>query len=156
MERLLGRRNGLAGNFGGVVRVKVPKHVADKLVGITKKDVRVEFFRASGKGGQHRNKTDTACRMTHLATGISAEATDSRSQADNKQGAWFKLVNRLIAYYKAQMVQEERRTNKGWAEKIRTYHEPRGIVKDHRTGITQNYQRTLDGDLDQFIEGMYL
>ena len=138
------------------MRVNVPKYVADKIVGITKKDLRIEFYRASGKGGQHRNKTDTACRITHKATGVSAESTDSRSQGDNKTGAWLKLVDRLIAHYKKEMVQEERRMNSGWSEKIRTYHEPRGTVKDHRTGVVQGYKETLDGDLDKFIEGMLL
>jgi protein subunit release factor A len=138
------------------MRITLPKSVADKLIGTTKKDLRVEFFRASGKGGQHRNKTDTACRITHLATGIAAEATDSRSQADNKEKAWLKLVERLIAYYRRETIQETRRMNSGWAEKIRTYHEPRGTVKDHRTGVTNGYQETLDGDLDKFIEAMYL
>lgn len=138
------------------MRLKLPKPIAEKLVGITKKELRIEFFRASGKGGQHRNKTDTACRITHKATGVSAEATDSRSQSDNKQAAWLKLVDRLVAHYKAEMVEEVRRVNSGWAEKIRTYHQPRGVVKDHRSGVTNGYAETLNGDLDKFIEGMYL
>lgn len=138
------------------MKLTVPKYVASKIIGITKKDLRIEFFRASGKGGQHRNKADTACRMTHKTTGVSAESTDSRSQADNKGKAWLKLVNRLVTHYKREMAQEERRTNSGWSEKIRTYHEPRGIVKDHRSGVTNGYRETLDGDLDKFIEGMIL
>ncbi len=142
--------------IGENMRFTVPKYVADKIIGTTKKDLRVQFFRASGKGGQHRNKTDTACRMTHKVTGISAESTDSRSQASNKSKAWLKLVDRLITHYKKEMVQEERRMNSGWSEKIRTYHEPRGVVKDHRTGVTNGFQKTLDGDLDKFIEAMYL
>jgi len=138
------------------MRVTLPKYVAEKLIGTTKKDLRVQFFRASGKGGQHRNKTDTACRITHIATGISAEATDSRSQADNKEKAWLKLFDRLVEHYRKQMIVEARRMNSGWSEKIRTYHEPRGIVKDHRTGVTNGYNDTLDGDLDPFIEAMFL
>lgn len=138
------------------MRIKLPKYVAEKLIGTSKKDLRVQFFRASGKGGQHRNKTDTACRMTHIATGISAESTDSRSQSENKWAAWKKLVDRLIKHYTKEMAQESRRTNSGWAEKIRTYHQPRGTVTDHRTGVTQDYGKTLDGDLDKFIEAMYL
>ena len=138
------------------MRRMVPKYVADRIVGTTKKDLRIQFFRASGKGGQHRNKTDTACRITHIATGVTAEATDSRSQASNKVKAWLKLVNRLIAHYKSEMVQEARRTNTGWGEKIRTYHQVRGEVKDHRTGVVQGYEQTLDGDIDKFIEAMYL
>lgn len=136
------------------MRVKVSKAVADKIDGITKKDLRVEFFRSSGKGGQHRNKTDTACRITHKPTGITAESTNSRSQADNRSSAWIKLVNRLIKRYQAEEVQKIRRMNSGWAEKIRTYHEPRGTVKDHRTGVEQDYQKTLNGDIDVFVESM--
>jgi protein subunit release factor A len=137
------------------MRVRLPKDVAEKMLKVTKKDLRIDFFRASGKGGQHRNKTDTACRITHLPTGISAETTDSRSQADNKSRAWMKLITRLIAHYKAETRAEARRTNTGWAEKIRTYHQPRGVVKDHRTGVEQDYDKTLNGDLDIFVEAMY-
>ena len=138
------------------MRRTVPKYVADRIIGTTKKDLRIQFFRSSGAGGQHRNKADTACRMTHIATGVTAEATDSRSQGDNRTKAWFKLVDRLIAFYTKEMTREERRMNSGWSEKIRTYHQPRGVVKDHRTGVTNGYEETLDGDLDKFIEAMYL
>jgi len=138
------------------MRKTVPKYVADKIIGTTKKDLRIQFFRASGAGGQHRNKADTACRIIHIATGITAEATDSRSQGDNKAKAWIKLVERLIAFYTKQMSQEERRMNSGWSEKIRTYHQVRGVVKDHRTGAINGYNETLDGDIDKFIEAMYL
>ena len=138
------------------MRLTVPKYVADKIIGTTKKDVRIQFFRASGAGGQHRNKADTACRITHIATGTTAEASDSRSQADNKAKAWLKLVERLIAHYKKEMRQDARRMSCGWSEKIRTYHEPRGVVKDHRTGVTHGYEETLDGDIAPFIEAMLL
>jgi protein subunit release factor A len=138
------------------MRITLPKDVAEKLLEVNKKNLRIQFFRASGKGGQHRNKTDTACRITHIPTGVSAEATDSRSQADNKAQAWLKLVRRLIDHFTQETVSEARRMNSGWAEKIRTYHQPRGVVKDHRTGVVQDFERTLDGDLDRFIEAMYL
>ena len=91
------------------MRRTVPKYVADRIIGTTKKDLRIQFFRSSGAGGQHRNKADTACRMIHIATGVTAEATDSRSQGDNRTKAWLKLVDRLIAFYTKEMTREERR-----------------------------------------------
>lgn len=133
------------------MRLKVPEHVADKLDGLNKKDFRVKFFRASGPGGQHRNRADTAARITHIATGISAEAADSRSQSLNRTEAFKKLVLKLVKHYAAQISVEERRTNSGWAEKIRTYSEPRNTVTDHRTGKSHPYDKVLDGDLDPFI-----
>jgi len=132
------------------MRIKVPKHVADKIDGLSKKDFKVTTFRSSGPGGQHRNKTDTAVRITHSETGVAAEATDSKSQATNKKVAFRKLVHKLIEYYHED--ESERRTSIGWGEKIRTYHEPRGLVTDHRTGVTKRYSDVIDGDLDAFIE----
>lgn len=136
------------------MRITLPKDVAEKLLQVNKKNVRIEFFRASGAGGQHRNKADTACRMTHIPTKVSAEATDSRSQSTNKRNAWLKLVKRLIDHFSAETRTEARRTNSGWASKIRTYHQPRGTVKDHRTGVEQDFDRTMKGDIDGFIEAM--
>lgn len=131
------------------MRIKVPKYIAEKLDGLRKGDFIVQPFRASGPGGQHRNKVSTAVRITHILTGVTAEATDSRSQADNKAAAFRKLIHKLIEYYKEE--EEQRRTNTGWAEKIRTYHKPRGTVKDHRTGCTYDYDAILDGQLDKLI-----
>ena len=133
------------------MRIKIPKHVADKIVGTCKKDLTVTYFRASGAGGQHRNKADTAARIKHNETGIQIEATDSRSQADNRAAAFRKLVLKLIAHYDTE--HKKRLMANGWAGKIRTYHQPRGIVKDHRSGVTAPYEATLDGDLDPFIDG---
>lgn len=134
------------------MRLRVKKEVADKIVGLTKKDFKVSYFRASGPGGQHRNKTDTACRVTHIATGITSEAVDSRSQSTNRENAFKKLVVKLVEHYESQMQTEERKMNSGWNEKIRTYHQPRGTVKEHRTGITLGYDGVLNGDIDKFIE----
>jgi peptide chain release factor 2 len=135
------------------MKIKVPEYVADKLDGLRKKDFNVQTFRASGPGGQHRNKVETAVRITHIATGVTAEATNSRSQADNKKAAFQKLVMKLVAYYKEEGV-KERKINLGWGEKIRTYHEPRGVVKDHRTGVEASYAVVLDGGIDCFIDAM--
>lgn len=137
------------------MKIKVHPHVADQLDGLRKKDFRLQFFRASGPGGQHRNKTSTATRITHIATGISAEATDSRSQSDNRAAAFRKLVAKLVEHYAGQFQTAARRTNAGWAEKIRTYHEPRDTVTDHRTGVTRGYKAVLAGDIDPFIDACY-
>lgn len=138
------------------MKIKVSKYVADQICGTNKKDFRIEYFCASGPGGQHRNKVATACRMTHKETGISAESSDSRSQDVNRREAFKKVVFKLIEYFKKQQPQEERRVTAGWGDKIRTYHEPRNTVKDHRTKVIKGYQETLDGDLDEFIEAMLL
>lgn len=128
------------------MKKQLPKYIADSLIGLSKADLDISYFRSSGPGGQHRNKTDTACRIKHRETGITAEASDSRSQATNRQNAFKKLVDRLIEHYRKPSAARER--NSGWAEKIRTYHFPRGTVKDHRTGKDAALDKVLDGDID--------
>lgn len=130
----------------------VPEYIANKLDGLRKTDLRIQFFRSSGPGGQHRNKVETAVRITHKATGVTAEASDSRSQSDNRTAAFLRLVDKLIEHYRGEMCEQERKINSGWAEKIRTYHEPRNTVKDHRTGATHPYSDVIDGDLDPLID----
>ena len=136
-------------------KIKVSPFVASKIDGLRKTDFRVQFFKASGPGGQHRNKTSTAARITHIKTGISAEATDSRSQADNRANAFKKLINKLIEHYESMTIAEERKINSGWAEKIRTYHQPRGTVTDHRSGVAVNYDDAMNGEIDDFINAMF-
>lgn len=115
---------------------------------VTKKDIRIEFYRGSGKGGQHRNKTDSACRMTHIPTGITAQAEDQRKQNQNKKICFKRLAAKLVPLMKAAAVTNNFEPNK---ERVRTYHEPRQTVKDHRTGKIYNYESILNGDLDQII-----
>lgn len=117
----------------------------------TKADFTVQHIRGSGPGGQHRNKVATGVRITDTITGITASATDSRSQTDNKARAFQKLVRALLAHYeREQHEDEERRQSAGWSAKIRTYHEPRGVVVDHRTGERRRYIDVLDGDIEGF------
>ena len=114
---------------------------------VKKSDLRIEYYRASGPGGQHKNKKDTACRITHKPTGISAYATDSKSQSQNRKKAFRKLANKLIPLMKGAAVAQEKSN-----ETIRTYHEIRDSVKDHRTGTVANYGSVINGDLDDLME----
>ena len=115
----------------------------------TKKDFKVDTFRCGGKGGQHQNKTDTGVRITHIESGLSAECRETRSQDTNKKIAFRKLAD-LMRHHYFPVVQKERAPV---TERIRTYHEPRGVVKDHRTGLEYNYERVVNGNgLGQVIE----
>jgi len=119
----------------------------------SKVDFEVTFFRASGAGGQNRNKNDTACRIKDKKTGLQSDASDSKSQAQNKKNAFIKLAKKIIAHYEALESQDdERETNLGWAEKIRTYHQKRNMVTDHRTGVSLPYDRVLNGEIEEFIK----
>ena len=135
------------------MKLKVSKYVADKLDGLNKNDLRVHTFKGSGPGGQHRNKVETAVRITHIDTGISIEATDSKSQSRNKKEAFKKLVLKLVAHYNKEDIIA--RTFEGKSVgKIRTYNEQRRIVKDHRTEVEADYGSVLDGNIDCFINAM--
>jgi peptide chain release factor 2 len=123
------------------------------------KDLRVDTYRASGAGGQHVNKTDSAVRMTHLPTGIVVQCQTDRSQHKNRAEAMRMLRARL---YEAELRQREdaaqaqadAKTDIGWGHQIRSYVlQPYQMVKDLRTGVeTSSVQAVLDGDLDGFLE----
>lgn len=115
----------------------------------SKSDFIITYFRASGPGGQHRNKVETAVRIKDKITGLVAEAKDSRSQSDNTKSAFLKLVKLIIKHYEDLQIDKSRDTNLGWDKKIRTYHAIRGEVLDHRTGKTAPYDLVLDGKLDK-------
>jgi peptide chain release factor 2 len=121
-------------------------------------DVRVDTFRASGAGGQHINKTDSAVRMTHVPTGIVVQCQDDRSQHRNRDEAWKMLRSRLYEHElrKRQAEQqklEDSKTDVGWGHQIRSYVLDQSRIKDLRTGVEiSNTQKVLDGDLDAFIE----
>jgi peptide chain release factor 2 len=121
-------------------------------------DVRVDTYRASGAGGQHVNKTDSAVRVTHVPTGIVAQSQNERSQTQNKATAMQILRSRLLAEEERRRESElaaERGEQKAaeWGSQIRSYTlHPSTRVKDHRTGHeVGDAQRVLDGDLDGFI-----
>ena len=127
-------------------------------VEINPADLRIDTYRASGAGGQHINKTDSAVRITHLPTNIVVQCQNDRSQHRNRAEAMAMLKSRLYEQElrKRQAEQqklEDSKTDIGWGHQIRSYVLDQSRVKDLRTGVeTGNTQAVLDGDLDQFIE----
>ena len=127
-------------------------------ININPADVRTDTFRASGAGGQHINKTDSAVRLTHLPTGIVVQCQDSRSQHSNRDVAWRRLRSRLYDHeMKKRMAEQQKledsKTDVGWGHQIRSYVLDNSRIKDLRTNYeTSATQKVLDGDLDPFIE----
>jgi peptide chain release factor 2 len=127
-------------------------------IDINPADVRVDTYRASGAGGQHINKTDSAVRLTHVPTGIVVQCQDSRSQHSNRDVAWRRLRSRLYDHeMKKRMAEQQKledtKTDVGWGHQIRSYVLDQSRIKDLRTSVEiSNTQKVLDGDLDAFIE----
>lgn len=128
-------------------------------VEIRPEDLRVDTYRAGGKGGQHVNKTDSAVRFTHLPTGIVVACQSERSQIFNRQACMSMLKAKLYEYYREQKEKENskfasEKKDIGWGNQIRSYvFQPYTMVKDHRTKYESgNIQAVMDGDIDQFIE----
>ncbi len=127
-------------------------------IDIDMSQVRVDTYRASGAGGQHVNKTDSAIRMTHLPTGIVVQCQSQRSQHKNRDQALKQLRAKLYELEefkrKAELREiEDTKSDIGWGSQIRSYVLDSGRIKDLRTNIeTSNTQGVLDGDLDKFIE----
>jgi peptide chain release factor 2 len=124
---------------------------------INKSDVREDTFRASGAGGQHINKTDSAIRLTHIPTGIVVTCQSERSQHSNRASAWDQLKSKLyqLELQKQNEVKSEIEDSKlenGWGSQIRSYVLDDSRVKDLRTGYeSKNPSAVLDGDLDPFV-----
>jgi len=121
-------------------------------------DLRIDTYRASGAGGQHVNKTDSAVRITHEPTGIVVQCQSDRSQHRNKDAAMNMLKARLYEHEmqkrrEDQQSAEDEKSDIGWGSQIRSYVLDQSRIKDLRTGVeTGNTQAVLDGDLNQFIE----
>ena len=127
-------------------------------IDINPADVRVDTYRASGAGGQHINKTDSAVRLTHIPTNIVVQCQDSRSQHSNRDVAWKRLRSRLYDHEMRKKMEEQQKledtkTDVGWGHQIRSYVLDNSRIKDLRTGVEISaIQKVLDGDLDPFIE----
>lgn len=130
----------------------------DIAVEINPADLRIDVFRASGAGGQHVNRTESAVRITHLPTNTVVQCQSERSQHQNKDHAMKQLQSKLYELEiqkrknQAQAV-EDAKADIGWGSQIRSYVLDQSRIKDLRTGIeNSNTQAVLDGDLDEFIE----
>jgi peptide chain release factor 1 len=124
-------------------------------------ELRIDTFRASGAGGQHVNRTDSAIRITHLPTGLVAECQDDRSQHRNKAKAMAVLAARLRERERSQRAAQEAATRKGLvgsgdrSDRIRTYNFPQGRVTDHRINLTlYKLAQVMDGDLTELLAGL--
>jgi peptide chain release factor 2 len=120
-------------------------------------DLRIDVYRASGAGGQHVNRTESAVRITHNPTGVVVQCQNDRSQHKNKDYAMkqlrAKLYERELAARRADaQLLEDAKSDIGWGSQIRSYVLDQSRIKDLRTGVeTGNTQAVLDGDLDQFV-----
>ncbi|NMB33430.1 MAG: peptide chain release factor 1 [Clostridium sp.] len=141
------------------VTVAVLPEVEEVDVDINPNDLRIDTYRASGAGGQHVNKTDSAIRITHLPTGLVVTCQDQRSQYKNKDRAMAILRSKL--YETAQIEQsseiaQERKSQVGTgdrSERIRTYNYPQGRITDHRIGLTlYKIENVLDGEIDEIVD----
>jgi peptide chain release factor 1 len=124
-------------------------------------DLRIDVFRASGAGGQHVNKTESAVRITHIPTGLVVQCQDERSQHKNRAKAMKVLAARLLDMKTAEQaanITEERRSMVGTGDRsgrIRTYNFPQGRVTDHRIGLTlYRLDSIMDGDIDEIIDAL--
>ena len=141
--------------------VAVLPEVEDVEVEVKEEDLKIETFRASGRGGQYVNKTDSAVRITHIPTGIVVSCQDERSQYKNKQRALSVLRAKLYEMERRKKESEiasMRKSQVGTgerSEKIRTYNFPQNRVTDHRIGLTlYKLEEILDGDLDEIIDAL--
>jgi peptide chain release factor 1 len=141
----------------------LPEPDEAQAVQINPADLRIDTYRASGAGGQHVNKTDSAVRITHLPTGIVAECQDDRSQHRNKAKAMQVLAARIKEKERSERAAKEAATRKGLigsgdrSDRIRTYNFPQGRLTDHRINLTlYKLQLVMDCDLDEVIEALLL
>ena len=132
-------------------------------VEINMNDLRIDTYRASGAGGQHVNRTDSAVRITHIPTGLVVTSQDQRSQIQNREQAMRVLKSRLYDMQRQKQQSEYADKRKGQigtgdrSERIRTYNFPQGRVTDHRIGLTlYKIDSIINGELDEIIDALTL
>ena len=136
----------------------MPEPDETEAVKLNPSELRIDTYRASGAGGQHINKTDSAVRLTHIPTGIVVQCQDGRSQHGNRDVAWKRLRSKLYDHelrkqQEEQQKLEDTKTDVGWGHQIRSYVLDNSRIKDLRTNVEISAtQKVLDGDLDPFIE----
>ena len=137
----------------------LPEVDTDIQVQIEDKDLRIDTFRASGPGGQHVNKTNSAIRITHLPTGIVVQCQNEKSQHRNKEMAMKVLMAKLYELEKTKLDEKKQELHEsqdeiGWGRQIRSYvFNPYRMVKDHRTSVdVGDLDRVMDGDINMFID----
>jgi len=140
------------------VSPKIPKIEREKIK-VKTEDLKIEFYRASGPGGQYVNKKETAVRITHLPTGIQASCQTERSQIRNRERAMELLYSRIYQYFEEKGKEEilkmkGKKISPSWGNQIRSYvFHPYKLIKDLRTGVqTSDVEEVLDGSLEEFIE----
>ena len=141
----------------------LPENNEIEEIGIEKNDLRIDTYRASGAGGQHVNKTDSAVRLTHLPTGIVVECQDERSQHKNKARAMSLLRAKLVDKARTEQISEQAATRRNLvgtgdrSEKIRTYNFPDGRVTDHRINLTlHRLNQVMTGELNPIIDKLIM
>ncbi len=124
----------------------------DPIFSLTKKDFNVRWFSGTGPGGQHRNKSQNCCEITHIESGIKAQATGSRERSTNKRQAFQELARRLTPWIKKKVGIDDPVDGRQ-TEVIRNYHGVRNEVKDHASDLRMQYADVVDvGDLSAMIE----
>lgn len=107
---------------------------------LTKKDFKVEWFSGTGAGGQHRNKHQNCCRITHIASGLKAQGTDNKSRVANQKDAFTKLARMVISFYNDEVGRERF----GSTEVVRNYHAERNEVHDKASGLKMSYKEVVE------------
>jgi len=125
----------------------------EKIISYTKKDFRIRWYSGTGAGGQHRNKHQNCCEITHYESGMTERGTKNKSRIANQKDAFNKLANRVVKWRLMEM-QEKKGINN---VVIRNYNEPRDEVFDKASGLKQSYKKVVkDGDIGDMVESRNL